>query len=99
MKLITILIDILLGCQAMLASGKDKLKHALMGIVWVLASIAIVSVLLLAAAGFFLFGLYHYLILHMPLPVATLLVSVTALLLAGIVTGLLKWQAEKRTRH
>jgi hypothetical protein len=63
------------------------------------AGIAIVSTLVLTAAGFILWGLFKYLAAYLPLPATSLIVSVTALLLAGLMSGLLKRQIGIRTRH
>ncbi|MFH0920215.1 MAG: hypothetical protein V1913_07615 [Fibrobacterota bacterium] len=93
MNLTTILQDIVAGFQGALTSGEDKMKQLVTGIVWLLACVTIVSTLVLAAAGFILFGLYQYLMAYLPLPASALIVSVTALLLAVLVSGLLKRQA------
>jgi len=99
MKLITVIMDMVSGLQGVVASGEDKLKRLLSSIVWLFACVAIVSTLVLAAAGFILFGLFKYLVVYLPLPATALIVSVTALLLAVLMTGLFKWQTGIRIRH
>lgn len=86
---------LLAGLQELIASGKQAVRLLLTNLVWLLACVAIVSVLVLTAAGFVLFGLYRYLILYLPLPATAFMVSVTALLLAALVAMLLKRQAGK----
>jgi hypothetical protein len=59
---------------------------------WALVGIVIASILVLAAAGFLLLGIYQYLTLLVSPAAAALLVSLLAFVLALIFAGLAKWQ-------
>jgi hypothetical protein len=58
---------------------------------WAVAFIAMASLLVLAAAGFLLLGIYQYLASQASPAVAALLVSFLAFVLALIFAGLAKW--------
>jgi hypothetical protein len=98
MKLITIILEMVSGVQGLLTSGEDKLKQLLTGFILLLAGVAIITTLVLAGAGFMLYGLYQYLAVHLSLPATALIVSAATLSLAGLATGLLRWQAATRPR-
>ena len=68
------------------------LKRAVMKVGWALAFIGVASLLVLAAAGFFLAGMYQYLAAQMSPADASLLVSLMAFVLALIFAGIAKWR-------
>jgi hypothetical protein len=61
---------------------------------WALALVGIASLLVLAAAGFLLVGIYQYLATLMSTAAALILVSLPAFVLAVIFAALAKWRIE-----
>jgi len=60
------------------------LRKAVADLGWALAFIAIATVLLLIAAGFFLWGLYQFIVLYTSPIIAALLLAFVTLVLAAI---------------
>lgn len=94
MGILTTLLDIATTFLHALEAEGRALKRAVMNTGWALALIAISSLLILAAAGFFLAGIYQYLAAHLSAAAASLLVSLPALVLALIFAGIAKWRIE-----
>jgi hypothetical protein len=61
MKILTTLLDIVTAFLSLLQAEGRILKRAVMNVAWTLAFVGIASRLVLAALGFFLAGIYHYL--------------------------------------
>ena len=91
MKILTKLLDIAASFLRLLESEGRMLKKAVVDVGWALAFIGIASLLVLAAAGFFLAGIYQYLAANISPAGASLLVSFPALVLAAIFAALVKW--------
>lgn len=98
MRIATIILELVSGLQGLLGLGRERLKGFLAGLFWLMACALIVSGLVLAAAGFILFGFYQFLLAHMSPPLAALMVSITALLLAGGASVILKRRLGLRMR-
>ena len=88
MKILTIILDIATGMLRLLEAEGRILRRSIMRVGWSIAFIAIASVLVLAAAGFLLVGIYQYLAAQMSPAAASLLVSLPALVLAAIFAGI-----------
>ena len=88
MKILTIILDIATGMLRLLEAEGRILRRSIMRVGWSIAFIAIASVLVLAAAGFLLVGIYQYLASQMSPAAASLLVSLPALVLAAIFAGI-----------
>jgi len=84
MKILTTLLDIAATFLRLLEAEGRILRRSIMRVGWAIAFIAIASLLVLAAAGFFLVGIYQYLAAQMSSGAASLLVSLPALVLALI---------------
>jgi hypothetical protein len=93
MKILTTVLDIVTVFLRLLETEGRILRRAIMRLGWALAFIALASLLLLAAAGFFLLGIYQYLAAQMTPGAASLLLSLLALVLALIAAGIAKWRA------
>ncbi len=93
MKILTTLLDIAASFLRLLEAEGRTLKRAVMNVGWALAFVAVASLLVLAAAGFFLAGIYQYLAAQMSPAAASLLVSLLAFLLALIFARIAKWRA------
>jgi hypothetical protein len=93
MKILTTILDILTVFLRLLEAEGRILRRAVMHLGWALAFMALASLLLLAAAGFFLLGVYQYLAAQMSPGAASLLLSLLALALALIAAGIAKWRA------
>jgi hypothetical protein len=91
MKILTIILDIAMGMLRLLEAEGRILRRSIMRVGWAIAFIAIASVLVLAAAGFLLVGIYQYLSAQMSPAAASLLVSLPALVLAVIFAGIVNW--------
>jgi len=91
-KILTTLLDIATVFLRLLEAEGRILKRAVMNVGWALAFVGIASLLVLAAAGFFLLGIYHYLVAQMSPAAASLLVSLLAFVLALIFAGVAKWR-------
>ncbi len=92
MKLLTTLLDIATAFLHVLEAEGRILKRAVMKVGWALAFVGVVSLLVLAAAGFFLAGIYQYLAAQMSPAAASLIVSLLASVLALIFAGIAKWR-------
>jgi hypothetical protein len=92
MNLLTTLLDIATAFLHVLEAEGRILKRAVMKTGWALAFVGVAALLVLAAAGFFLAGIYQYLAAQMSPAAASLLVSLLAFLLALIFAGLAKWR-------
>ena len=92
MNILTALLDIGTSFLRLLEAEGRMLKRAVMNIGWALAFVGIAFVLALAAAGFFLAGIYQYLAVETSPAAASLLVSLLALVLALIFAGIAKWK-------
>lgn len=92
MKIITMLLDIATAFLRLLEAEGRMLKRAVMNTAWALAFVGVAALLVLAAAVFFLAGIYQYLAALMFPAAASLLVSLLAFVLALIFAGLAKWR-------
>jgi len=92
MGILTTLLDIATAFLRLLEAEGRMLKRAVMNVGWALACVGVASLLVLAAAGFFLTGIYQYLAAQMSPTAASLLVSLMAFLLAPISAGIAKWR-------
>ena len=92
MGILTTLLDIATAFLRLLEAEGRMLKRAVMNVGWALARVGVASLLVLAAAGFFLTGIYQYLAAQMSPAAASLLVSLMAFLLAPISAGIAKWR-------
>ncbi len=93
MKVITTILDIATAFLHLLEGEGRMLRRAVMRLGWAVAFIAVASLLVLAAAGFLLFGIYQYFTSQMSPAAAALLVSLSAFVLALIFAGIAKWRA------
>ena len=91
MKILTTLLDIVMSFLRLLQAEGRVLRKAVMDTAWALAFIGISSLLVLAASGFLLAGIYQYLAALMSPAVASILVTFPALVLALIFAGIVKW--------
>ncbi|MCK9419983.1 MAG: hypothetical protein M0R70_11455 [Nitrospirae bacterium] len=91
MKILTTLLDIATSFLHVLEAEGRLLKRAVMNVAWALAFIGIASVLVLAATGFFLAGIYQYLAANLSPAAASIFVSFPALVFAVIFAGIVKW--------
>lgn len=92
MMILTTLLDIATALLRLLEAEGRILKRAAMNVGWALAFVGVAALLLLAAAGFFLAGIYQYLAAQMSPPAASLLVSLLAFVFALIFAGVAKWR-------
>ena len=92
MKIITTILDIGTALLHLVEGEGRILRRSVMRLGWALVGIVIASLLVLAAAGLLLFGIYQYLTSQVSPAAAALLVSLLAFVLALIVAGLAKWQ-------
>lgn len=92
MKILTTLIDIAMALTHLLEAEGRILKRAVVNAGWALAFIGVASLLVATAAGFFLAGIYQYLIAQMSPVAASLVVSLIALLLALVFVIVAKWR-------
>lgn len=91
MKILTTILDVATVFLRLLEAEGRILKRAVMKVGWALAFVGVASLLVLAAAGFFLSGMYQYLAAQMSPAAASLLVSLLAFVLALIFAGIAKW--------
>ena len=94
MKILTTLLDIATAFLRLLEAEGKILKRAVMNVGWALAFVGVAAILVLAAAGFFLTGIYQYLAAQMSTAAASLLVSLLAFLLALIFAGIAEWRVK-----
>ncbi|MFZ3065436.1 MAG: hypothetical protein WA277_09160 [Nitrospirota bacterium] len=92
MKILTTILDIATAFLHLLEAEGRILKRAMMKVGWALAFVGVAFLLVLAAAGFFLAGMYQYLAAQMSPAAASLLVSLMAFVLALIFAGIAKWR-------
>ena len=92
MKIITTFLDIVTAFLHVLEGEGRILRRSVMRLGWALACIVLATLLVLAAVGVFLFGIYQYLTLHVSPAAAALLVSLLAFVLAVMFADLAKWQ-------
>jgi len=90
MKILTTLLDIAASFLRLLEAEGRILRQAVIQGAWALAFIVIASLLVLAAAGFFLAGIYQYLAAHISPAAASIFVSLPALVLAVIFAAIVK---------
>ena len=90
--MILTLLDIATLFLRLLEAEGKILKRAAMNVGWMLAFVGVASVLVLASTGFFLAGIYQYLVAQMSVAAASLLVALVALVLAFIFVGVAKWR-------
>lgn len=88
MGMLTTLLDIATSFLRLLEAEGRILKRAVMNAGWALACIGIASLLVLAAAGLFLAGIYQYLAALTSPAAALLLAALLALILAAIFAGI-----------
>jgi hypothetical protein len=91
MKILSTLLDIAMSFLRLLQAEGRVLRRAVMDTAWALAFIGIASLLVLAASGFLLAGIYQYLAAQMSPAGASILVTFPALVLALIFAGIVKW--------
>jgi hypothetical protein len=95
MKILSVILDIVTVMMRFLEAEGRVLRRAVInagwGLAWVLAFMAIAALLVLVAAGFFLYGIYQYLALQVSPAAASLIVALPALVLALIFAGIAKW--------
>jgi hypothetical protein len=91
MKILTTLLDIAMDFLRVLQAEGRLLRRAVMNAAWAFAFIGIASLLILAASGFFLAGIYQYLAAQISPAAASILVSLPALVLALLFAGVVKW--------
>ena len=96
MKILTTLLDIAATFLRLLEAEGRILRRSIMRVGWAIAFIVIASLLVLAAAGFFLVGIYQYLAAQMSSGAASLLVSLPALVLALIFARIVNWWIDDR---
>jgi hypothetical protein len=94
MKILTTLLDIATTFLRVLEAEGRILKREVMNVGWAIAFVGIASLLVLAAAGFFLTGIYQYLAAQMSPAAASLLVSLLAFILALTFAGIAKWRVK-----
>jgi len=92
MKVIATILAIGTALLHLLEGEGRILRRSVMRLGWAVAFIAIAFLLVLAAAGFFLLGIYQYLASQMSPAAAALLVALLAFVLTLISAGLAKWQ-------
>jgi len=92
MGILTTLLDIAAAFLRLLEAEGRILKRAVMNVGWALAFVGVAFLLFLAAAGFFLAGIYQYLAAQLSPAAASLLVSLLAVVLALIFAGIAKWR-------
>jgi predicted anti-sigma-YlaC factor YlaD len=92
MGILTTLLDIATAFLHLLEVEGRILKRAVMNVGWALACVGVATLLVLAAAGFFLAGIYQYLAAQMSPAAASLLASLLAFLLALVFAGIAKWR-------
>jgi hypothetical protein len=92
MNILTTIIDIAMAFLHLLEAEGRILRRAVMNVGWGLAFVAVASLLILVAAGFFLVGIYQYLAAQMSPAAASLFVSLMAFVLALIFAGIAKWR-------
>ena len=92
MKIITAILDIVTAFLHLLEGEVRNLKRSVMRLGRALAFGVVASLLVLAAAGFFLLGIYQYLVTQMSPPAASFVVALLAIVLALIFAGLAKGQ-------
>jgi apolipoprotein N-acyltransferase len=92
MKILTTILDIVTAFLHLLEGEGRILRRSVMRMGWALAFIAMAFLLVLAAAGFFLLGIYQYLTPQMSPAATALLVALLAFVLTLIAAGLAKWQ-------
>jgi hypothetical protein len=86
--------DLVIAFFELVEAEGRTLRRAIMRLGWGLALMLLAVLLVLAAAGFFLMGVYLYLAAQYSPSMAALLVSGIALLVALIIAGI----AHRRTR-
>jgi hypothetical protein len=92
MKILTTILDIVTAFLHLLEGEGRNLRRSVMRLGWAVAFIAMASLLVLAAAGFFLLGIYQYLASQMSPAAAALLVASLTFVLALMFAGIAKWR-------
>jgi hypothetical protein len=90
-KIITMFLDIVTAFLLLLEGEGRILRRSVMHLGWAVALISMASILVLAAAGFFLLGIYQYLSYQMSPAAAALLVAPLAFVLALVFACISKW--------
>ena len=96
MKILTTLLDIAMSFLRLLEAEGRILKKTVMNAAWALAFIGVASLLVLAASGFLLAGIYQYLAALMSPAAAAILTTFPALVLALFFAGIVKWWTDGR---
>ncbi len=96
MKILTALLDSAATFLRLLEAEGRILRRSIMRVGWAIAFIVIASLLVLAAAGFFLVGIYQYLAAQVSSGAASLLMSLPALVLALIFARIVNWWIDDR---
>ncbi len=91
MKILSTLLDIVTSFLHVMEAEGRILKRAVMNTAWALAFIGISSLLVMAASGFLLAGIYQYLVAYISPAAASIFMSFPALVLALIFAGIVKW--------
>ncbi|MDD5773603.1 MAG: hypothetical protein PHX78_09090 [bacterium] len=94
MKILTMLINLAEPFLRFIEMEEKIIKKKIMNLIWALAFIVISALLVLAASGFFLLGIYQYLTAQMPPAAASILVSILSVILALIFACLAKCRTD-----
>jgi|MudIll2142460700_1097286.scaffolds.fasta_scaffold144711_2 hypothetical protein len=95
MGMLTTLLDIATAFLHLLEAEGRMLKRAVMKVGWALACVGVASLLVLAASGFFLAGIYQYLAAQVTPAAASILVSLLTLVLALIFASLAPYRGSR----
>ncbi len=87
-----VLADFIIAFFDLLEAEGRTLRRAVMQVVLCMVLLLIAALLSLAAAGFFLVGMYQYLSLYIAPPFAALVLACVSLLLGLIVAGIAHWR-------
>lgn len=97
MKILATILDLITVMMRFLETEGRLLRRAILStgwkLAWVFAFIAIASLLVVVAAGFFLSGIYQFLASQMSPVASSLLVALVALVLSLIFAGIARWRA------
>jgi hypothetical protein len=85
--------DFIIAFFDLLEAEGRTLRRVVMRIGFSFVLLLVAALLFLAAAGFFLAGIYQYLTSQFTSPAAALLISLLSLLLALIFAGIAHWRA------
>jgi len=84
--------DLIIAFFDLLEAEGRTLRRAVMRLGWGLMLLVVAAFMILAAAGFFLMGIYQYFSSQYTSQVAALLLSFLSLMLAFIIVGIAYWR-------